>query len=223
MRYTLEQRYACPEQPASLGQPVTLPDPERHPLHSFPGQIADYTCVSTGSLSKVETAELQPSDILVRVYNNTNDQTLTVTIMYWEPMEKQPGVKIPGPHPPDRCYPASGWIRHQGFDDEMVLRGLPVAIRLFTRDERKRLVVYSPPGLWERKHVRFLAILAKRLKAMLETPSVPERGVRARYLLRIEADADRQSPDAAKQHALSFAEAVIPMLPEYGIRIAPEE
>jgi len=76
----------------------------RKPLASFPLTVDGWRSVESVTLEDDVLDVLKPSDYLVRRYVNSNGETASLYIGYWESQRK--GAQM---HSPKNCLPGGGW------------------------------------------------------------------------------------------------------------------
>ena len=76
----------------------------RKPLGSFPLTVDGWRSVESVTLEDDVLDVLKPSDYLVRRYVNSNGETASLYIGYWESQRK--GAQM---HSPKNCLPGGGW------------------------------------------------------------------------------------------------------------------
>lgn len=191
---------------------------ERKPLSEFPDKIGDFYQTSEHALSELESGALLQSDYLKRMYGRGGDPDIGLVLMFWNPRRvDMPRWPVLFPHVADACYPGAGWKRVGAFDRDLRVPWLAdtdVAVRLFTRGDNQRLVVY-----WiSSTHGTGVPGVASRLKTMFgswEKP--PSTHLRSQYSVKVEVGVQDGDVENAFATAMSFARLVAPFLWEYGI------
>ena len=199
-----------------------LVDIERKLLHTFPAAVGSFRRESVGDLKRGELRVLKPADHFVGVYRSPDGERVTLSLLYWHPRRVGASAKEDFllPHSPDWCYPGAGWTWLREFDEDVEFEwahGETVSLRLFSKEHRTRLIAFwrdhGSPG----PHAFFPRAVGARFRALLDSWREPAAvTVRGRYGATIVVDTSTRQ-DAARQTALDFARAILPLLPGYGM------
>lgn len=209
----------------AAGEP---PRVKRRLLADLPMHIGRFRRLGDGALPDVDMHALSPDDALIAQYIGENGQPVLLNVFYWKPRLITPDddyrrdVKIP--HNPDHCFPGAGWERMTTSDAALPCpweTNNVLFVRFYVKGNVARVVLfanqYGYPG-----GRRFVPEdVLDRLAALWKSLRVPPTAVAGeRYSVIVAADASR-SATVARRTALRFAQALAPLLPEYGIGPVP--
>ena len=199
----------------------------RLPLAEFPYAVGSYRCTDESRLSAKEYDLLQPSEQLVRTYEDPQGNGLLLTVLYWAAQRTYPGSAAITryPHTPYSCMWGAGWIRETAYDDVARPAWLPDASLYtggFVKAGRERLVLFWNTNAEEDPRPFSPKNLRQRGRLLVQSwTAVPTGILPATYSVRVETDIVTQ-PAQANDIALDFARQAADILPDFGIGRLPE-
>ncbi len=182
--------------------------PPHRQLSSFPEQLGNWSGTDI-ALDKDTLAVLGPGDFMERIYEDPSGQSPVVDLFLAYFASQRTGDTI---HSPQNCLPGAGW-----------------------NPEQKQIITLSLPGHVPFRANRYVISKAESKRLVLYWYWAHDRGVASEYWAKfyLVKDAIRlnrsdgalvritismlpgESPDAAEQRALPFADQVAPLLNQY--------
>lgn len=209
-----------------MARPDAFVPAARRTLDEFPYALGPYRCTDESRLSAMEFDMLQPSEHLVRTYEDPQGNGLTLTVLYWAAQRTYPGSSaiMRYPHTPYSCMWGAGWSRETAYDGVATPEWLPDAklyVGGFAKAGRERLVYFWNTNAEEDPRPFSPKNLRQRGRLLVQSwQQVPEGILPATYGVRVETDVE-DNPAQAKEILLEFARQAAGILPEFGIGRLP--
>ncbi len=189
----------------------SAPLPSRAPLLELPLNIADWQGRAGPTLDANVLAVLGVDDHLSRIYTNANSRQTGLYIGFHESQKQGDSL-----HSPMNCLPGAGWL--PGPARRLALRdprgpahpAITVNRVIVQKGETRQLVLY-----WYQSQGRVIAS-EYAAKAYLFVDAVRRARTDAALVRIVTAiDGSASAEEAAEHAAASFAEALLPLLPNH--------
>ncbi len=182
--------------------------PTRLPLESFPHQLGPWTSTDI-PIGKDVREVLGNGEFLHRAYQNQRDPQpdLDVLIAYFP--SQRAGETM---HSPRNCYPGAGWTPIQNSRIRLSFPGhepFPANRYVFAKGDARQLVLY-----WYWAHDRGVAS-EYWAKFYLVADSIRMNRSDGSLVRITTAMYPNETPEAAEQRLLPFAQSVLPLLDHY--------
>lgn len=211
-----------------LARPDSHVQEARLPLAEFPYAVGQYRCTDEARLSAMEFDMLQPSEHLVRTYEDPQGNWVLLTVLYWEAQRTFPGstAVMRYPHTPYSCMWGAGWSRETAYDSATTPAWLPGTVLYaggFAKAGRERIVYFWNTNAEEDPRPFSPKDLRKRWRLLIQSwTKMPEGILPATYSVRVETDIE-EVPAKARGLAIDFARQTAEILPSFGIGRLPGE
>ncbi len=197
----------------------------KKPLTELPERIGTFTMLGTADIGERQLDILDPSDYAVRFYKSSENEVVQVRLIYWNPVryrsssEAKDRLSGVSGHIPDNCFPAWGYERMTDQDIDASYEDVtyrPLSIRTFSKAGASKCVLF-----WYEARENVLQSIdtdiAWRFNKLLESWRRPFSQTHAsQYVVTIVVDV-RTDVSRSREVALTFAEALARILPEYGM------
>ena len=191
----------------------------RKALSEFPEVVDAFVTLRDDELLESHLDILRPTDYLVRSYTGIENQRVQLRILYWKPLryrreEQHRGINN---HIPDVCYPSWGYERVRANDASMNIgefSNVNVAVRQFRKSDEDQCILFWYKGGGNRLTK---GDLKERTNYLVKSIKEPFLNHGSQYVLTIAVDIGGSFENAQKI-AIQFAESIIPLLPQFGIK-----
>ena len=194
----------------------------RQNLSELPTALGADRQITVLDLPENETRMLKPDDRLVLTCATPSGVPIYLRILYWNPQQLRPSDddNLLGPHNPDLCYPAVGWVSDSGYEHEREFTwsgGQRVGVRIFRKLDRQLMMFF-----WQNADVSgerwFVpAAIGGRVSALIDSWTVPPVACRpARYGVVATAEVT-DDPRETRRLLEDFCRELVPQLPACGI------